>query len=215
MILHFYLPWCSLFHCVIFSRFREVALQRGWKQPEAKQRNPFIVFRGSHGAVHWYLGGLVILYLRGSVMLAKVKELFCKAFSFLPDEMLLRYLDAPLGEEARHWVFDLGAPVPRGVDNRNFERSHGIRIRTDGSHPQALEVDETRPFWLDPLEKVTEKLSFEIDEHLKLIRTWTKEAETERMKRKKESRQYIDVTVDGKRGSFDPSEGRPVIHEAG
>ena len=158
----------------------------GWRQPRQPQRNPFLVFRGDHGSVHWYKSGKVILYLRGGLMLARVKEVFSEAFSFLPNDMLVRYLDVPLREESRHMVFDVGAPMPR-FDVRYYEKSHGIRIFTDGSHPQCLEVAETEPFWIGELRKatgefgdVTMEFGAEIKEHLKLIRDWQKESKARR-----------------------------------
>lgn len=78
---------------------------------------------------------------------------------------------------AVNWVFDVGASVPR-FDIRTFERSHGLRIYTDGSHPSAIEVEETEPFWLSNFRRVTEQFGQEIKEHLKLIKTWRREAQS-------------------------------------
>jgi len=147
----------------------------GWVM--AANRNRMYVFRDDRGTVHWYKGGLVRLYLRGPVMLARAKELFCRAFSFLSDEELSRFVDVPLREESRHWVFDLGAPVPR-FDIRKFERSHGIRIFADGSHPTAIEVEESTPFWLSKLEKTQELFADNIEKHVQVQEVTRKLVET-------------------------------------
>jgi len=161
------------------ERFRGIALNYGWRQPVGEQRNPFLVYRGSHGSVHWYKSGKVLLYLRGSLMLARVKELFSEAFVFLPKAMLLRYLDTPIREESRHIIFDVGGPMPR-FDIRYYEKTHGLRIYTDGSHPQALEVAETAPFWLDDFKLVVQEFGKEIRAHMALIQEWQREAKERR-----------------------------------
>lgn len=145
---------------------RAVALNSGWRV--IVNANGMLVFSDDRGSVHWYKGGLVRLYLRGEIQLARAKELFCRAFSWFSSEQLSKYLDVPLREESKHWVFELGAPVPR-FDLRKFERSHGIRIFADGSHPESIEVEESTPFWIDRFEQVTEKFGVDIQEHLKLI----------------------------------------------
>jgi len=165
---------------------RSIAVQAGWKP--AANRNGMLVFRGVWGSVHWYKEGLVRLYLRGELTLAHAKELFCRAFSWFTPEQLKKCLDVPLKETERHWVFELGAPMPR-FDIRQFERTHGVRIYADGSHPTGLEVSETTPFWIDEQRQATkefgevvQKFGEEIQEHLKLIRMWEKEARVRRLK---------------------------------
>jgi len=145
---------------------KSIALSRGWSV--VANVNGMMVFRDDRGSVHWYQRNLVRLYLRGEVKLARAKELFCRAFSWFSSEQLSKYLDAPLREESKHWVFELGAPMPR-FDVRKFERSHGLRIFTDSSHPTSLEIEESTPFWIDRFEQVTEKFGVDIQEHLKLI----------------------------------------------
>jgi hypothetical protein len=124
--------------------------------------------RDGRGTVHWYKGGLVRLYLRGDLKLARVKELFCKAFKFIPEKELYKFVDAPLREESKHWVFDVGSPLPR-FDIRQFERTHGLRIYVDGSHPTALEVEETEPFWLHTLTDAVEAFGVYLKDHLALV----------------------------------------------
>lgn len=141
----------------------------GWRR--VVNRNGMLVYRDhkERGTVHWYKGGLVRLYLKGPVVLARAKELFCEAFKFIPKEQLFKFVDAPLREESRHWVFDVGSPLPR-FDIRQFERSHGIRIFVDGSHPTAVEVIESSPFWLTRLETAVENFGIYMKDHLGLVR---------------------------------------------
>ena len=151
----------------------------GWKK--VVNRNDVWSFRDplGQGSVHWYeaskKGGLVRLYLKGELQLSKAKELFCRAFRWFDVNDLRKYLDVPLVEKYRKWTFELGQPMPR-FDIREFERSHGLRIFTDGSHPQSLHVGESIPFWLDEQREATKELGsvvrefgYDIKEHLKLI----------------------------------------------
>ncbi|UCD07915.1 MAG: hypothetical protein JSW41_03050 [Candidatus Aenigmatarchaeota archaeon] len=108
-----------------------------------------------------------MLYLQGPVLLARAKELFCRAFHFLDPKKWDEFLDVPLKEERRHWVFEVGGIMPR-FDIRTFERSHGLRIFTDGSHPNALEVEETTPWWLYKLELVQGQFADNLKIHLEV-----------------------------------------------
>jgi len=155
----------------------------GWNWAH-DNNNEMWVFRDDLGSVHWYKEGLVRLYLKGELQLAKVKELFCKAFSFMPQDRVFfeKYLDVPLREVYRKWIFEMGKPVPK-FDIRTFERSHGLRIFTDLSHPTSVHVGEAQPFWLDEqrqanaeLSGVVQQLGIEIQAHLHLIQTWEKGA---------------------------------------
>lgn len=155
-------------------------LPSGWG--EVSNRNGMWIFHHDFGSVHWYQGGLVQLYLRGAVQLGRAKELFCKAFCFLPQDQLLKYVDGRLREESRKWIFDLGAPVPR-FDIKTFEASHGLRLFSDGSHPTAVHVLETSPYWIGRIEesmnnfgKLHEQFGENLKAHLRLIQLWEKEA---------------------------------------
>lgn len=113
---------------------------RGWRV--VQNRNNMWKFDGGFGHVHWYPKGLVLLYLRGefsvnAVALAKVKQLFCRAFFWLNGQDLKRFLDVPIREVSRKWIFDVGAIVPR-FSIKHFERSHGLTTFTDGSHPSCF-----------------------------------------------------------------------------
>jgi hypothetical protein len=157
----------------------------GWV--EVVNRNGMWVWRDPRGTVHWYKEGLVRLYLKGELQLAKAKELFARAFSWFGPEQWKKYLDAPLKETYKKWTFDVGAPMPR-FDIRQFERSHGLRIFTDGSHPTSVHVGEATPFWIDEQRQATKEFGevvnqfgVEIKEHLKLIRIWQQEAKALRL----------------------------------
>lgn len=166
-----------VWECVPRDVVHSAALQDGWVKVD--NRNGMWVFRDDRGTVHWYKGGLVRLYLRGAVQLARAKELFCRAFSWFTAEQWKKFLDVPLREESKHWVFEVGGQMPR-FDIRQFERSHGIRIFADKSHPTAIEIEETQPFWIARFERVTDKLAVEIEQHLNLIKAWQKEARARR-----------------------------------
>lgn len=127
------------------------------------------------GSVHWYQDGRVIMYLKGEVSLANAKKLFYHAFWFLSERQKYELTIGRLVEKEKHWVFETGQPMPR-FEIRQFERSHGIRIFVDGSHPTALEVRETVPFWIDELKESTAALAVQIREHLALIQDYRKEA---------------------------------------
>jgi len=168
-------PYKRVFRWENVSGDRERALGCGWFR--AKNRNGMLVFRHPFGSVHWYENGSVYLYLSSSFKrtnwLARVKSLFCKAFEFLMNlELLLSYVEGHPKEVGRHMVFDIGAPMPRfKIDY--YEKSHGLTIYSNGSHPTAVEVSETIPIWLKQFEE-------QIKEHLKLIKMFQAESEARR-----------------------------------
>jgi hypothetical protein len=158
----------------------------GWIK--VSNRNSMLKFPNRRGNVHWYKGGRVFIYLKKPVNLAQAKELFSRAFSWLNGKTLSQYLDVPLREESRHWVFEIGETLPR-FDIRKFKASHGIHIYSDKSHPKAVEVEEIIPFWINEFRDAAEsfgetvnQFGAEIEEHLKLVREWQKEAISRREK---------------------------------
>lgn len=156
----------------------ERAVGCGWCV--VSNRNGMLSFRSDRGSVHWFKGGLVRLFLKGSVQVARAKELFCRAFSWMSAEEFSRFLDGRLVEKERHWVFEVGSPMPR-LDVRTFENSHGLRIFTDLSHPMSLEVAESaEPLYLAKLSGVCERFGQEIEAHMDLIKAWKDEAERAR-----------------------------------
>jgi len=138
---------------------REAAVGAGWRH--SRNRNGALVFEGREGVVHWFKGGKVMLYLKHGLSLARAKELFSRAFgSFVSDDYLVRLLDAPMRTTEKHHVFEVcknGERLPK-FKIEKFEKSHGLLIYTDGSHPSSIEVKETEPFWLERLNRVLEQL---------------------------------------------------------
>ena len=189
----------------------------GWKK--VANRNDVWSFRDpfGQGSVHWYeaskKSGLVRLYLKGELQFAKAKELFCRAFRWFDANDLRKYLDVPLVEKYRKWTFEMGQPVPR-FDIRQFERSHGLTIFSDGSDPTSIHVGESIPFWLDEQREATKELGvvvrefgFDIKEHLKLItgaqqfvkevyeeaKEWRAERSLARLKLIKRKQKYVEA----------------------
>lgn len=167
---------------VVRSKRREnKALDRGWNI--VSNRNQMMVFRGDAGSVHWYPKGKVLLYLRGQAMMSKAKELFCRAFwNVIGKNETLKSVSAPVREIGRHMVFDLGHKLPK-FEIRYYEKSHGIRIFSDGTHPTAVEVAETEPFWLNRLDDMAdvfsetgESFKESMDRHLSAIGTFEEES---------------------------------------
>ncbi len=167
----------------------------GWR--EVANRNDMWVYKDKNGrgSVHWYKGGLVRLYLNGEMQLARAKELFTRAFRWMTEEELEKYLTGRLKETYKKWTFEMGTPIPR-FDIRTFERSHGIRIFADESDPQAIHVGESTPFWIGEqrqataeLNETVRQLGVEIQEHMKLIKLWQQEAKQQRKKPKKQKKQ--------------------------
>lgn len=158
----------------------------GWKA--SSNKNGMLHFSDKRGRVHWYRNGKVLLYLGNPPIIAKAKELFCRAFSWFDGTEISKYTDVPLREKCRHWVFDVGKPIPK-IDIRQFKSSHGIYVYSDNSHPNAVEVEETVPFWIDEFREIAQnfgesvtQFGDEIAEHLKLIREWQNEAKDRREK---------------------------------
>lgn len=149
--------------CVPRSLWKEKGMPKGWV--EVKNRNGMWLYRDPKGSVQWFPNGRVMLYLRGPSMLSSVKLLFTWAFYFLDWSP---FLTGKLREDRKHWVFEMASILPR-FDIRKFERSHGLRIFSDGSHPTAVEIEESNPYWLDKLEKVQAQFAENLKAHLQLI----------------------------------------------
>lgn len=159
---------------------RKRALEHGWV--ESRNRNKKLIYHDEpRGTVDWFNNGHVILHLSASIpnkqKLAKIKELFCRAFSWFGSEEWEKYLECPIRETSKHWIFDVGAELPR-FDIRTFEKSHGLRIYTDGSHPSSVEVAETEPFWIDELKDINEQFGENLKTHLQMIQSVDRLAKT-------------------------------------
>lgn len=153
----------------------------GWTKVE--NRNGMLIFRHDLGSVFWYQNGTVRLNLRGEVHLGHVKTLFSRAFhehGILSMEEMEKAFNS-LQEGERHHYYELGVRLPV-FTIRDFEPSHGLTIKSDGSHPTGIEVEERSPFWLDSLERVQLQFAENIEEHLKLIKEYQEEAKQRRRK---------------------------------
>jgi len=150
------------------------ALSNGWRN--VKNKNGMRQFKSSEGSVQWYPGGSVVICLRGSSNLGRAKGLFCLAFSWLSDSEKLSLCEGSFREVGRHWVFDQEKPMPRFSINQ-FQKSHGLRIYSDGSHPTAIEAEETVPLYLQNIITAQNLLAQNLRSHLELIENWKREAE--------------------------------------
>lgn len=164
-----------VWNSVVFSdETHNRALCCGWK--ESKNRNRMLVFSDRLGSVQWFRNGTVLILMKGSSNLGMAKTLFCRAFSFLSDDTLNELCSGSLREVGRHWVFEQGKDMPR-FEIDQFQKSHGLKIFSDGSHPTAVEIEETVPIYLQDMIEVQNKLAENIRAHLDLIETWKRESE--------------------------------------
>ena len=177
-------PHCRnwVWNKVVFSDERKSeALSNGWKQ--SRNRNRMLMFRDKLGSVQWFETGTANVMPKGSSRLADAKSLLCRAFSWLDVMELSRLCEGSIREVSRHWVFDVGVNLPR-FKLEFFKKTHGLTIRSDGSHPGKIEVEETVPLYLQEtnrtLQETNKTLNLfaeNIRAHLKLVEVLTKEAE--------------------------------------
>lgn len=120
------------------------------------------------GGVHWFPSGKVQVFPKGPSTKGHAKTLFCRAFRFLGDDRLSELCKMGFSEECRHYVFPVGKSLPR-FDIRNLEKSHGLRILSDGSHPDAVEVIETKPLWQEDYDRQNKRLYENIKRHLDVM----------------------------------------------
>ncbi len=149
-----------------------------------------LTFRDKLGSVQWFETGTANVMPKGSSKLADAKALLWGAFSWLDDLELSRLCEGSIREVNRHLVFDVGVNLPRFKLNF-YKKTHGLTIKSDGSHPGKLEVEETEPLYLQEINRTLQEtnktlsLSAEnnklfaenIKSHLKLVNVLTKEAE--------------------------------------
>lgn len=153
---------------------QERALSCGWKL--SRNRNGMLVFRSGLGSVEWFQSGTVLVLLRVASHLGYAKSLVSQAFSWLDDAELLRLCEGSFREIRRHWVFEQGKPMIR-FEVRQFQKSHGLRIFSDGSHPSAVEVEELPPIYLQMMIDQQDKLAENLKSHRELIEAYKIEAE--------------------------------------
>ncbi len=182
-------PHCRkwVWNKVLFNDNRKSeALCNGWKQ--SKNRNRMLVFRNGLGSVQWFETGTVNVFPKGSSKLADAKTLLCRAFSWLDPMELSSLCDGSFREVGKHWVFDVGVDLPK-FKLDSFKKTHGLTIKSDGSHPGKLEVEETVPIYLHDFIAAQNMFAENIKSHLKLVEVLTKEAED---RTAAHSKDYVD-----------------------
>jgi len=150
------------------------ALSNGWRQ--SSNRNRMLVFKDKLGSVQWFESGTAIVMPKGSSRLADAKTLLWRAFSWLDVMELSRLCDGSCTEFEKHWVFDVGVALPR-FKLPFFRDTHGLTIKSDGSHPGKLEVVETVPLYLQNFITTQNLMAQNIRSHLELIERWKRESE--------------------------------------
>lgn len=135
-----------------------------------------LVFRDKLGSVQWFESGTANVLPKGSSNLADAKTLLCRAFTWLDNLELSSLCEGSPREIGRHWVFDVGVDLPR-FKLPFFRKTHGLTIKSDGSHPGKLEVVETVPLYLQETNNTLSLFAENIRAHLELIRVLTIEAE--------------------------------------
>jgi hypothetical protein len=152
---------------------RDKALSSGWRV--SKNRNKMLVFRHGLGSVEWFQNGTVWLVLRGSSSLGNAKTLVCRAFCWLSDSDLSRLCEGSLREFSRQWVFETGSKLPR-FEISQFQKSHGLRIFTDRSHPTSVEIEELEPLYLQMIIDQQNKFGENLRSHLDLVQSLNAES---------------------------------------
>lgn len=162
--------WNKVLFC---DKGRSEALSNGWK--ESRNRNGMLVFKDKLGSVGWFQNGTVLVLLKGCSNLAMAKTLFCRAFMWLSDLELSRYCEGSSREVGRHMVFFVGKEVPK-FEIDYYKKSHGLRIFSDRSHTNAVEVEETEPLYLQGILRVQEMFKDNMNDHLVLVNSIGKAA---------------------------------------
>lgn len=122
------------------------------------------------GSILWHNTNRIELLLKGRLQLARVKELFCHAFL---DYVTIHEIDQVFGQgviESRHHVFPISQQLPK-FEIDYFAGSHGLTVYSDGSHKNAIEVSETKPFWLEELHEIGDNFKQDMNRHMALLDT--------------------------------------------
>jgi len=147
----------------------EAEFHYGWNF--SKHNKLWFYHDSTLGSILWHNTDRVELFLRGSPQLAKAKQLFNNGFfrNHLVDDFKEVDRVFNIGRiETKHHTFEIGEKLPRfQIDY--FAGSHGLTLYTDGSHPESLEVSETKPFWLDELYEIKDGFKTDMAEHMTLL----------------------------------------------
>ena len=178
----------------------ETALALGWVRSKNRNRCRRCCKLGI--TLFWYRDGIVQFRFKGSRSEADLLAAFSQAFwpvlrgagnseirlaDFLKVVFKSRYRRGPV-----HRTFDVGEPLPR-FSIKYYEKSRGLIIKTDHSHPTALEIEEREPPWCKRLDVASDKISNaaelfaeNIKTHLEVPKAMTEavqELKTESLKR--------------------------------
>jgi len=128
----------------------------------------------------WYQDGTVQFRFKGSRSKSDLLAAFSQAFwlvlrgagnsemrlaDFLRALFKARYIPGPV-----HRVFDVGEPLPR-FNIKYYEKSRGLAVKADRSHPTALEFEEREPPWSKKLDEASDKISNAADLFAENIKT--------------------------------------------
>lgn len=134
----------------------------------------------------WHRNGTVVFRFKGFRPQGHLLTAFIQSFldvviaSGLNEIEAINYLQALFKEYYRtisfHSTIETGQILPKTKIN-DFKKSHGIIIKLgDGSHPTAVEIEQTEPFWFNKIEEIIDNLGIQIDSHLNLIKLWREES---------------------------------------
>jgi len=143
----------------------ETAAFLGWEISRNRNRCRRIVRLGV--TLFWFQDGTVQFRFKGSRSETDLLAAFSQAFwhvlraagnserglaDFLKAVFKARYCQGPV-----HRTFDLGEPLPR-FSVKYYENSRGLVIKSDGSHPTSLEIEEREPPWCTKLDDASNKI---------------------------------------------------------
>lgn len=156
----------------------EIAAFLGWSVSKNRNRCRRISRLGI--TLFWFQDGTVQFRFKGSRSEVDLLAAFSQAFwrvlraagnsevglaDFLKAVFKSRYRQGPV-----HRTFDLGEPLPR-FNIKYYEKSRGLAIKSDGSHPTALEIVEREPPWCSKLDDASDKISKAADLFAENIKT--------------------------------------------
>lgn len=150
----------------------------GWKISENRNRCRRISRLGI--TLLWFRDGTVQFRFKGSRSETDLLAAFSQAFwhllraagnserglaDFLKVIFKVRYRQGPV-----HRTWHIDEPLPR-FQIKYYEKSRGLVIKTDGSHPRDLEVEERQPPWIGKLDEASDKISRAADLFAENIKT--------------------------------------------
>ena len=157
--LHGWRGWCFL-PKKLSAGIRSRAVEVGWLLSRA--RNRWLLWKDRFGRLQWFETGRVNLFVRKPANLGRAYQLVCNGFSFtglITDFKVLEKVLASVRFKGAHYVFPVGARLPRLTIDL-FQKSNGVVIKVgDVSHPDSLEVITCYPDWAERNERLFEQIS--------------------------------------------------------